>query len=129
MAATAAQVLRRWSRLPRIDSVDVSNTTTGGAGFRWVVALQLHWTPGLPAMVEWARVFNAPVRFVMNRGYVGVTTETVVNGHVVLVWDHLARDKFTALVDWLDVAVPELDGQVEITTDNLLAAIEAVAGD
>ena len=95
LAETAAQVLRQWSHLPQIASVDAGATTIGSPGAaRSIAALQIATTvDGLSAVAQWAQVFGALVRFVRNGTYVGVSTEAVVDGHVVAVWDHLRLEE------------------------------------
>jgi hypothetical protein len=127
LSATAARALRRWSRLPAIASVHIGSTMTGGTQFRPIVSLQIEAVNGVPHLIQWAREFDAPVRFVVHSSYVALSTETVVDGHVVAVWDHLETEGLPALAERLGVPVPEVGGLFDVTPERLAAALEAVS--
>jgi hypothetical protein len=127
LAAVAALVLRRWPHLPVVASVGTGTTCIGGVDPRSMAALQITGGESLSAVAAWAQAFEAPVRVVVHATYVEVSTETVVDGHVVAAWDHLPSPAdLPPLAERLGVTVPDVGGQFEVSAQELLAAVGAV---
>jgi hypothetical protein len=103
MAATACRVLAEYGEgLPEVAGVQIQSTTQGShpARFRQVIALQQCVASGdeVDGVAQWAAAFGAPVRLIRHDSHVQVSTQTVVDGHSVLTWDHITPEEADAVV-------------------------------
>lgn len=109
MAAAASRLLDAHPGLPGIASITIGTTITGTSPtqFRPTIAFQM-LADDVAGMSAWATAFTASVRLIRKYDYVELSTETVHEGHTVVVWDHLdvpAADALAARLGcWLDSA-------------------------
>jgi hypothetical protein len=126
MAATACRVLAEYGgRLPEVASVAIGCSIQGTheARFRPVISFQCRGSVSSPtAVAQWADEFGSAVRLLRRAdcGFVEVSTQTVIDGHEVLVWDHLTPTE----ADTLAAALGErLDVVLDIDPDALRAQV------
>lgn len=97
MSRTQAKVLDRYPNLPNVAAVDIGDTILGTDGkFRTVIALHLRGD-ALSSVPAWAVEFGTTVKFLDKGKYVEVTTEAVVDGHVVIAWNLMEPDEAAPL--------------------------------
>lgn len=90
MAETAAKVLRHNPTL-RLAAVHIHGATHGRRDeFRNMVCIQAPAVDGVRQMVLWALEFGSPLAVVDKGNYVEISTEAVVDGDTVVVWDILS---------------------------------------
>lgn len=127
MSRTQAKVLDRYPNLPSVASVAIGESTIGQQGtFRTVIKLQMSGD-ALSSIPAWAVEFGTTVRFLDKTEYVEVTTEAVVDGHVVVAWDLLAPEEGERLAAVLGVeSVAHMDAVEPVRLLDVAALVTAV---